>query len=360
MRILLTASRALIAPVIIRNFARYGHEVITADSMRFGAGNSCNKRVKHIRVPSCRFFESDFVHAINNIVKKEQINLILPLGEEGYYLAKHRVELLCECFVGDIEKIELLHDKMAFYSLCMKLGIKAPHTEIAKRAGENKIYKRIFSRCGESTTLNPQNIDFSGGEWLAQNFIKGTPISSFSVGANTLVYGARFYNKIEPFSNIYVINDNELKQQAEDIVSKIRAHTGYQGVMGMDFILADNEELFCIECNPRITSALLFMDKYNLLNILLKQSNSVEIKDETRKFIGYMFWQFLIGGVNPPNIKAYISAMLRFEESVFNIYDVKPFLASYMMNLEWMYIARKNKITVQEAASYDIQYNQSN
>ena len=360
MRVLLTASRALIAPAIIRNLARHGHKVITADSSRFGAGNSSNKRKKHIRIPSCRFREVDFVNAINDIVKKEQINLILPLGEEGYYLAKHRAELLCDCFVEDIEKIERLHNKMMFYALCMELDIKTPHTEIAKCAGENKVYKRIFSRCGESTTLSPRNIDFSSGEWLAQDYIKGTPISSFSVGENTLVYGARFYNKMEPFSNICVVNNNELKQQAEDISDKIRERTGYQGVIGLDFILADNGELFCIECNPRITSALLFMDKYDLLGILLKQSNRVEIKDETCKFIGYMFWQFLVGGVTPRNIKTYTSTMQHFKESVFSIRDVKPFFASYMMNLEWMYLAWKNKISVKEAASYDIQYNQSN
>jgi len=63
-------SRALIAPEIIRNLSKYGHSVITADSMRFGAGNSCNKRVKHIRIPSCRFYENEFVDAINKIVKK--------------------------------------------------------------------------------------------------------------------------------------------------------------------------------------------------------------------------------------------------------------------------------------------------
>jgi len=360
MKILITASRALIAPAIIRNLARHGHEVITADSMRFGAGNSCNKKIKHIRIPSCRFNEDEFIRAINDIVKKEKVDIILPLGEEGYYLAKHKAELLCDCLVEDIEKIELLHNKMTFYALCTELGIKTPYTEVARCAGENKIYKRIFSRCGESTTLKANNVDFSSGEWIAQDFIEGMPISSFSVDESTLVYGARFHNKIEPFSNLQVIDDIELCKQAEDITNKIREHTNYQGVIGLDFILSDSGELFCIECNPRITSALLFMDNYDLISILLRQVNCIEVKEETRKFIGHMFWQFLTCGVNLHNIKDYAFAMLHFKESVFNVRDIKPFLASYMLNLEWMHIARKNKITVQEAASYDIQYNQSN
>ena len=118
MKILLTASRALIAPEIIGNLSKHGHSVITADSMRFGAGNSCNKRVKHIRVPSCRFYEKDFINAINGITEKEQISLILPLGEEGYYLAKYKDELLCDCFVEETEKIERLHNKLSFYNVC--------------------------------------------------------------------------------------------------------------------------------------------------------------------------------------------------------------------------------------------------
>jgi len=360
MKILITASRALIAPAIIRNLARHGHEVVTADSTRFGAGNSSNKKIKHIRIPSCRFHENEFVLAINDTVEKERIDLVLPLGEEGYFLAKHKTELLCDCFVEDIAKIELLHNKMTFYILCTELGIKTPHTEFAWRTEENKIYKRIFSRCGESTTLNPRNANFSDGEWLMQDFIKGIPISSFSVGENTLVYGARYYNRIEPFSNIYTIDDDGLRQQCEYIIDKIRGRTGYPGVMGLDFILTDNGELYCIECNPRVTSALLFMEKNDLLRILLQQAGPIETKGETCKFIGYMFWQFLTGGVAPRNIKAYTHAMLHFKEAIFCIHDIKPFFACYMMNLEWIHGAWKNKITVQGAASYDLQYNQSN
>ena len=101
--------------------------------------------------------------------------------------------------------IELLHNKMKFYDLCTKLSIKTPYTEIAKYPVENKIYKRIFSRCGESATLNIRDVDFRSGEWIAQDFIKGVPISSFSVGENTLVYRAKFYSRLEPFSNIYII-----------------------------------------------------------------------------------------------------------------------------------------------------------
>jgi len=357
MRILLTASRALIAPEIIRNFAKHGHEVITADSMRFGAGNSCSKRIKHIRVPSCRFHENAFIDAIKDIAKKERVELIVPLGEEGYYLAKHKNELPCGCFVEEIEKIERLHNKLSFYNVCLDFGIKTPHTEIAKYMGKNKIYKRIHSRCGESTSMNPRSRDLFDGQWIAQDFIDGVPVSCFSAGDNLVVYKARFYNKISPFSNIYDVDDTGLKKEIRVTVNKIKSGTKYNGVMGLDFVLAD-DGLYCIECNPRITTGLLLMSAYDLLGILQNRAEAIDTKGKNLKFAGYMFWQFLTGEVNFKNIKDYFSAMGNFKESVADIRDIKPFFASYMMNLEWMLLAFKKKINIREAAVYDLQYNQ--
>ena len=361
MKILLTASRALIAPEIIRNLSKYGHLVITADSACFGAGNSSNKRKKHFRIPSCRFYEKEFISAINDIVKNERVELILPLGEEGYYLAKHKNELMCDCFACEIEKIEQLHNKLSFYNICMEFGIKTPYTEIAEHAEKmetNKIYKRVYSRCGESTSMKPRSRDLAKGQWIAQDFIKGVPISCFSAGKNTVLYGAGFYNKIAPFSNIQDIDDAVLKNEITGIVYKIKSGTGYNGVMGLDFIAAD-DGLYCIECNPRITSGLLLMSEYNMLGILLNQNDSINTKGQKRKFIGYMFWQFLTGEVNYKNIKDYLFVIKNFKESVAGIRDIKPFIACYMMNLEWIWLARKNKINIREATSYDIQYNQS-
>jgi predicted ATP-grasp superfamily ATP-dependent carboligase len=359
MRILLTSSRALIAPAVIRNFTSYGHEVITADSMRFGAGSSSNKRLKHIRIPSCRFAEDIFIHKINDIVEDEKIDIIIPLAEEGFYIAKHRNELKCNCLVEGIKKIEQLHNKMAFYELCVNAGIKTPYTEMASKFIKGKVYKRIFSRCGESTTLSCKDTDLLHDEWIMQDFIEGTPISSFTVGENTVVYKAKFHNGMEPFSNLYTIDDDIIQRQITHIVEIIRSRTGYNGVMGLDFILTPSKGLYCIECNPRITAGLLLMDKADLLNILLQQTEKADTKGEARKFIGHMFWQFLSGEVNFINIKNYLSAMWNFKETVFDIKDIKPYLTSYLMNLEWIWIAIKHKIHIKEATSYDIQYNQS-
>lgn len=90
--------------------------------------------------------------------------------------------------------------------------------------------------------------------------------------------------------------ETELQSQAEQAAQKVGEalkETGYKGIFGIDFLLDDNDEMFVIEVNPRITGATpllaaLFNDNdsipFYMLHILELGQFDYKIESQTAKF----------------------------------------------------------------------------
>ncbi|MDY6797090.1 MAG: hypothetical protein SWK76_17685 [Actinomycetota bacterium] len=151
---------------------------------------------------SPRYQTPQFIADLKRIIREKEIDLLVPQFEELFNIASHLDQFkgLTEVFLSPFETLARFYDKAAFVRLCEELPIRVPRTTIVtdkdtlkKAAGDYEQYftRASFSRGGVELLTNtgllanatkidnchptPQN------PWLAQEFVHGTDLCSFSV-----------------------------------------------------------------------------------------------------------------------------------------------------------------------------------
>src|SRR5690606_26091649 len=89
MKILFTSSRMPHALPMIRALGRAGHIIHAADTFRLAPGNH-SRYVSELHLTrSPRYAPREWIRDIADIVTSRGIELVLPMFEEVFYLAKH-------------------------------------------------------------------------------------------------------------------------------------------------------------------------------------------------------------------------------------------------------------------------------
>src|SRR5882724_8638444 len=165
-RVLVTGGRAPVALDLARNFAAAGAEVFVADSAPCFLCRSSRSATKAFRVPPPREAPRAFADAIRAIVRREQIDLIVPTCEEVFYLGRYALQLRSETdlFCADFALLRELHDKWRFTHLARDLGIDVPDTWLLRSSRDldevtlpprQLVFKPVFSRFAVHTLVSP-------------------------------------------------------------------------------------------------------------------------------------------------------------------------------------------------------------
>ena len=89
MRTLVTTSRMPFAVDEIRKLGEAGHDVTAVDTFKASPGSHSRYAARHIEVPQPTQQTEAFIDAIVAIIADEQIEWLLPMFEEVFYLAYH-------------------------------------------------------------------------------------------------------------------------------------------------------------------------------------------------------------------------------------------------------------------------------
>ena len=182
--------------------------------------------------------------------------------------------------VPDTATFDQLNDKSTFITLCRKLGLPTPQTELLPAL---HIVRERFQK-GHLTlpvVLKPTNRQ--GGEGvlvlrsanalkaidrlqyapvLVQEYVEGCDVSAFylchegRVKCEVVYYHGRYF--------LEFIEDQEIACQCRKII----AATSYSGVIGFDFRQRDDGSFVFLECNPRFW--------YNMEATMLAGANFVK------------------------------------------------------------------------------------
>ena len=81
-----------------------------------------------------------FIDAIVGIIDDQQIEWVLPMFEEVFYLAAHRdrLEGSAELFFPDFDTLAKVHDKVTFSAMCRDLGLPVAESVTATSPQELK------------------------------------------------------------------------------------------------------------------------------------------------------------------------------------------------------------------------------
>lgn len=282
MRILCTTSRMPFAVDEIRKLGDRGHQVYAADTFRTAPGSHSRGVHERVVVPAPKQETLAFVQAVVDLVVREGIDLVVPMFEEVFYLAKHRDALPASTrlFCPPFETLAQVHDKASFVQLCQRIGVPVPPTLVASSPDELRdavgSFPRYFARAAYSrggvellTNTGPLAGAVQLDEvhptpenpWLVQEFVEGTDLCSFSVVHGGRVVAHCTYEHprtIEHAGGIEFVSVDE--PRTLELANQIASALGYEGQLSFDWLLHDDGTLTIVECNPRPTDGVTLMD----------------------------------------------------------------------------------------------------
>lgn len=295
MRVLVTGTRAPASMDIIRSLIEQGHQVYSADSLKFPLGRFVKDIQHHFTIPRPNNEYAAFIQALKTILITHQIDLLIPTCEEIFFisqgydeLSKH-TRLLCEPF----SRLKTLHDKFAFNQLALEYGLDVPkswlltteHDKSQIPTNQDIVLKPIYSRFGTYLRLKPSQQVIKDLElnvpYVAQAFVAGKEYCSYAiVDKGTVLINSVYHPKYStgPAAGIYFEPANI--KAIEEFVTVFCKKYQFSGQIAFDFIVKDGRA-FALECNPRVTSGFhLISDQLNWSELLEGQVQNMSLSTE--------------------------------------------------------------------------------
>lgn len=377
--ILVTGGRAPVTLDLGRLLKNHNHgKLIVADSLKYflSQASAVFSEKYSIRPPNPN--SQNFADDLIAIIKKENIDFLIPTCEEVFFISKHKdaISRHCTVFCDDLAKMLKLHHKSTFIEQAEDCTVSLPQTftvnsqrEIEKFLPKSHdwVFKPAYSRFAENALLRPnrevlRHLNFNPkNPWVAQEFIDGTELCSYSIAINGKITAHQTYipqYKVGLGAGMYfeICANKKIDNFVKNFVEK----HNYTGHIGFDFIQKNNDQMYVIECNPRATSGIHFIDKdFDILQALTTENSKAYVSknDKPPLMIGSAF---IFIGLSKYFFKKplkYISAWIRASDVTGTVRDWKPLFFQYFVFLHLMYQSLKTGKTLQECSSVDVEWN---
>ena len=145
--ILLTCGRGTYSLTLARAFHAAGHRVLVADAWPRSLCRLSAAVDRYFHVPSPARATWEWIPAIRQIVRQERVDLIVPVYEEVFYLAKANVGSSdpLPLFAPDFATLIALHDKWQFIQKSAALGLSVPDT-VLLTSRDDLVRERLSAR----------------------------------------------------------------------------------------------------------------------------------------------------------------------------------------------------------------------
>jgi predicted ATP-grasp superfamily ATP-dependent carboligase len=289
-RLLITSSRMPFALDAIRKLGEAGHEVFASDSYPEAPGSHSRFAAGHFVTASPSEEPEAFAADVERIAAENEIELVLPMFEEVFYLgAQHaRLSKVTRLYAPPFATLARVHDKGTFQELCERLEIRTPETllahspeELSEAIGRFPRYfaRAAFSRGGVGLLTNTGPLaghlavedchPTTANPWLVQEFVDGPMHCTYSA-----LHGGRVASHISyraPRQWEHSTGIQFLSVDPADtlpVVERLGEELSWDGQMSLDFV-DTGDGLAMIECNPRPTDGVLLMTAEELERGLL-------------------------------------------------------------------------------------------
>lgn len=278
MHVLILGARAPACLEWARAFDEAGCTVIVGDSLNQPLSRFSRSTQHFVRLPEPRQDPTAWIDALATTIETKRIDLLLPICEEVFYLAHglERLTPLCRVLTSDFALLHRLHHKGHFAAMTHDWALATPETHLltdrqalSALADEATqwVFKPAYSRFASQTLIRPSarqltKVQPSGVvPWVAQRFIEGRELCSFSVLIDGDLRAHSCYHpryRAGRGSGIYF--QPSAPEQVRRFLEQFGRETGYTGQVGFDFIEDRDGRFHVLECNPRATSGVHLFD----------------------------------------------------------------------------------------------------
>lgn len=371
--VLLTLGRLPKGLEVARALHGAGCRVIVADPFRNHLSRPSHAIAASHKVTAPRENAARYVGDLLTIIAAEAVDLVIPVSEEVLYTAllADRLPPGVRLFCASPADVQALHDKFAFIQTAHSAGLAVPATIPAGEArasafaseGES-VLKPVFGCSGmgvhflERGQAIPPALANDG--YIIQRRVRGREISSLSVARNGQCLGTALYRG-RIFAGSVATNFERVDghSSVHDWISRFIAHTGHTGFIGFDIIIDDEGKPWPIECNPRLTSGVHFMDSIGLARAILDPDfpGPVPMKPQTAFQEGHTSLTKVYGSIlRPRTFARRLAAFLSARDVLWSVRDPLPFVLMTPMSWDVLWPAMTRGMSFGEAATRDIEW----
>jgi hypothetical protein len=278
MHVLILGARAPACLAWARAFAQAGWTVSVGDSLNLPLSRFSRAAQHFVRLPPPRRDPQAWIEALVTAIQARSIDLVLPTCEEVFYLTHGREALIpfCRVLTSDFELVHRLHHKGRFAAITRNWVLTVPETHLLVdrqallRFGDDAarwVFKPAYSRFASQTLIRPSiqqlvEIEPSHAQpWVAQRFVQGRELCSFSILINGQLRAHGCYRpRYRAGRGAGIYFQPEAPKHVRQFLEQFGRETCYTGQVGFDFIQDHAGRIHVLECNPRATSGVHLFD----------------------------------------------------------------------------------------------------
>jgi hypothetical protein len=326
-------------------------------------------------VPAPRQEKEAFLFALKRIVEENRIDLLIPTCEEIFYVASGLETIPCKVFAEPLRKLDRVHNKWNFAVNAVSHDLYAPETMLIKTQDDilhafaqwrGMVLKPVYSRFASQTLILPQlkktlstlNLKFP---WVAQEFLEGHQYCTYSICHNGhltahTTYPAHFTAGQGATIVFQHVEHPAIVQWVRSFVAK----NNFSGQIAFDFIQTPEGQVYALECNPRATSGVHLLASHpNFTEAFLNPTMDciTPIDNHAHMLSAAMLLYALPTAVLHGEFSSWLKTFFSSDDVILNFKDPLPFLLQWRAILATWSIARRQKISLLEASTFDIEWN---
>lgn len=367
--VLLTLGRLPVALELARTLHSGGWRVLVADPYRWHLCRLSNTVYKSFKVVAPTTDALRYLDELEQIIEREQVSLVLPVSEESVFVSalKNRLPSSVELLCMEQSVLLQLHDKYCFARFARTLELSVPTTVLANdNSGCDQLMSMPFvvkprlscSGAGvryglAGDTLKRSELD---GQHVVQQRLSGDACCTFSVAtAGKTLLNVCYRSVLDAGSVAVCFEQITLPVSVNSFIETVVSTTNYSGMISFDFIQNEEGDWCAIECNPRATSGIHFVEHTDLLLALIdgKASTSDRLSGRRQEF-----WSCLMK-VEGALFKGQINTqgwrnLFRTRDITFRMADLKPFFLMTFVLAPQLYKSFRSGKSVSEVLMSDV------
>lgn len=374
--VLITGARAPVALHLARLFDGAGWRVVLADTPAFPLSAASRSASTYIRLPPPRFEPERYGDAVETVLARENISLVVPTCEEVFYLSGVFEERrpAASLFAPGLSLLQGVHNKFDFIGLCRSLAIPVPRTVLLKdraylssvRAqARSLVFKPAWSRFASRVLIrpSPDQLDTVSptpkAPWVAQEFLEGEELSVYALAHAGRLVSFSLYRSIYRAgkgAGIYFEPIGDLNARA--FVARFVEGTGWTGQISFDLMRMNDGSILPLECNPRATSGLHFFRQPLAFIRALSGEGPVVMPDVTRpQTVKLAMWIYgLPAAVRAQELSRFRDHLHAADDLLAWPGDAAPKRAQWRALAEIAALAVRHRISLQRASTRDIEW----
>jgi len=348
---------------VIRIMGKAGFDVILADWVGFSCLLHYSKYVsKVVRVPprNGRDF-SKYIDAVVQVGLENNVEYYLPVSKMEYSVADAMIgeKLLSlkpdiRCLSSDSKLIEELDDKRTFMNKCRSYGLSVPdfiyfqeeEKDIFQLAAEGRFakehlflkafdsiacpsFRSNFNRIpSEQNELREYLKDYDLSNFFANQYISGRELVANLMSVNGKVIQLNICSS-SPIQMDYDVLDHP---KITEWVKSFCRQSNFTGAICFDFLEDAQGEIYCIECNPRIHSAITAYLYDNALARCFQQTMEGDdtatapmLEPSRGTYVYWLYQEVLRLLSSQRSLKEFLNILESGDEAVWDTSDPLPF-----------------------------------